>query len=325
MQGCEVGKMRRNLALLFSLVLGMLLVLSMTLPVQGSVHQTMWLQPAFVGFDSFYGSDVTAYTEGSTAMLGVTVDRTPLISQVNITAISVIFDWVGGNYTMTLPAPYVLGDTITEAGFTVTFTVPSVSVASNLFLHAYRVEVKYLTPSPGVFSTGSLDSFAVYSTAQAQAQASRQSASAYTQPTLGFSSSEANILWVKGQSELSKGNASYILGDFDGANTYYQNAINDFSEAYTVETAYSRDVRNAQTNALTAQSNYYNALANSTAKQADASMIQADAATTQADAAVRQADAALTNAYGWMAFGIGWILIGIGAIIYGLRRPKAPA
>lgn len=326
--------MKKNLALSFSLVLAILLMLSAMRPVSASiVGSPRWLQPTFSGSDSFYGTSVVAYVEGSTAMLGVTVDRsgspTP---QVNITAVSVIFDW-GGNYTLVLTAPYVLNDTITEAAFTVTFTVPSTTIASNLFLHTYRVIVNYVTSlGPSMFGTGLLDSFAVYSMTQAEAQASKQTADAYTEPTGGFSSNEARMLWARGNSETSRGNTAYMLGDFNGAKTYYQNAIDYFGQAYAAETAYSQDYRNAQTNASNAQANYYNALADAATKQADAAMkdadartVEADAAATQADAALRQADAALTNAYGWMAFGIGWILIGVGAIVYGLRRPKAPA
>jgi hypothetical protein len=326
--------MRKNVALLFSLALAVLLTLSTMRPANASiVTAPKWLQPTFSGSDSFYGAAVVAYEEGSTAMLGVTVDRSGApTAQVNITAISVIFDW-GGNYTLVLAPPFVLDDTVTQAAFIVTFTVPSTAVASNLFLHTYRVNVKYVTSvGPNMFATGTLGSFAVYSMAQADAQALRQTANAYTEPSGGFSSNEARILWARGNSEVSRGNTAYTLGNFDGAKTYYQNAIDYFGQAYAAETAYSQDYRDAQTNANNAQANYYNALASAASKQADAAVVdadahavEADAAATEADAALRQADAALTNAYGWMAFGIGWILIGVGAIVYGLRRPKAPA
>lgn len=292
----------------------MLVVLSTMGSVHADINETMWLQPTFQGSDSFYDATVTAYTEGSTAMLAVTVDRDSApASPINITAISVIFDW-GGNYTMALATPFVLDDTITQASFTVTFTVPPTTEASNLFLHTYRVNVKYVTDSgPSMFTTVPPDFFAVYSTGQADAQTQGQTAKGYNKPAGlfdgGFESPQANILWEKGRAELGKGDAAYNQGNFVAAKTYYQNAVTLFEQAYTTET--SQDPRAPQANATTTQ--------------ADASMITANAATTQAEAALRQADATLTNAYGWLAFGIGWILVGIGAIIYGLRRPKAPA
>jgi hypothetical protein len=251
---------------------------------------------------------------------------------VNITAVSVVFDW-GGNYTLLVSPVYILNATIPLAAFTVSFTVPSTTVASNMFLHTFSIYVQYVTSSgPGTFPPSTGASFAVYSATQTDAQALKQTANSYSLPSGGFSSVEARILWQQGIAEVSKGDTSYMLGNFAGARIYYQNAINDYAQANAAETAYSQDYRESQTNQNNAYSNYYNAYAsysNKTAEaattSANADIIQANAAMTQADAASKQADAALTNAYGWMAIGIGWILIGVGAIVYGLRRPKIAA
>lgn len=322
--------MRKNIIALSSLVLALLLALSTMAPVNANINTAMWLEPTFEGVDTFYDTFVIAYAEGATAKLAVTVDRdgAPVITQVNITAVSVVFDW-GGNYTLALTSPYILNDTITQAAFTVTFTVPSSTIASNLFLHTYRVIVKYVTTSGANQFVTISDMFAVYSTTQSDAQTQGQTANGYSGPVGGFESPEANILWEKGNAALSKGNIAYTQGNFAAAKTYYENAITLYEQAYTTET--SQDTRAAQTAQMLADANYRDALANATTtqanaatKQADASMIEANAATTQAEAALRQADAALTNAYGWMAFGFGWILIGIGAVIYGLRRPTKP-
>ena len=321
--------MRKNVIVLSGLVLAMLFALSSIGPVHGDINDWMWLEPTFIGVDEFYGLSVTAYREGSTAKLGVIVDRDGApMAQVNITAVSVVFDW-GGNYTLALTSPFVLDDTITRAAFTVTFTVPATTVASNLFLHIYRIYVKYVTTiGPNTFSTPPTDSFAVYSATQANAQALNQQVDAYPD-TWSFSSSEADALWEKGNNAAASGDAYYANGDFANAVASYQSALDFFNAAFEAEKTYQSAAQTAQNTAL---SNYYNAYANTVAieanaskTRADASMIEANAAQTEANAALKQVDAALTNAYGWLAFGIGWILIGVGVIVYGLRKPKPPA
>jgi len=326
--------MKKKTIVISSLVIAMLLALFAMRPAQADINKHMWLEPAFYGFDSFYSAPITAYAEGAAAKLAVTVDRdgAPVITQVNITAISVVFDW-GGNYTSVPSTAFTLDDTIPQAAFTVTFTVPSTTVASNFFLHTYRIYVKYNTTSgAGTFPIVSGDSIAVYSTTQAEAQMLKQTANSYSLPAGGFSSADATILWEKANAEVSNGDTYYMLGAFAGAKTSYEGAITFYEQAYTAETTYSQDYRTSQTN-------YNNALANATSKEADAAMMEAearsveanatkteaDAAMTQAEAALKATDAALTNAYGWLSFGIGWILIGIGVIVYGLRRPKPPA
>lgn len=326
--------MKKFILAVLILMMSMLAMSSLTKQAHANINQWRWLEPTFTGTDSFYNAFVTAYTEGTTAKVSVLVDRdgAPVITQVNITAVSVVFDW-GGNYTLVASPVYVLDATIPQAAFTVSFTVPSTATASNMFLHAFSIYVKYVTSSgSGTFPVAGGDSFAVYSATQADAQALKQTASSYSLPSGGFSSVEARILWEQGDAEVTKGDTSYMLGNFAGARAYYQSAINDYAQAYAAETAYSQDYRESQTNQNNAYSNYYNAYASYSNKTAEAAVtsanadtIQANAAVTQADAASKQADAALTNAYGWMAIGIGWILIGVGAIVYGLRRPKIAA
>ncbi len=296
-----------------------------------SITQWRWLEPTFSGMDSFYGSPVTAYTEGTIAEVSVLIDRigAPNITQVNVTAVSVVLDW-GGIYTLAVSPDYVLDASVPQTAFTVSFTVPSTTNASNMFLHTFSIYVEYITSSgSGIFPASMGDSFAIYSTTQADAQALKQTTDGYSLPSGGFSSVEAKILWQQAIAEVTKGDTSYMLGNFAGAKTRYQSAINDYAQAYAAETAYSQDYRESQTNQNNAYSNYYNAYADYSNKTSEAAIIsanadtvQANAAIAQADAASKQADAALTNAYGWMAFGIGWILIGVGVIVYGLRRPK---
>lgn len=315
-----------------ALFLGLILVLSISMyfvwPAAADLVGTgTWLEPAFRGTDAFYATDVTAYRELTVAKLAVTVDKdgAPPTPQVNITAISVVFDW-GGNYTIVPTTGYTLNNTVTQAAFTVPFTVPSTSVASNLFLHTYTIYVKYnTTMGAGTFPTVTRDAFAVYSTSQANAQALNQQVDAYpTTFSPAFVSPEAGIFWEKAKNAADMADKYYQAGAFVDAESTYQAAVNLFEEAFAAEAAYSQDYRASQTS-------YNNALANAANKGADAAMVEADARAVEAnatmveaDAAMRQADAALSNAYGWLFFGIGWTLIGLGAIIYGLRKPKPP-
>lgn len=336
----------KKLAAIICLTLAVVLSISTIAPAQARATGWRWLSPIFNGNDPFLGVHVVAFRESSTAMLEVSVDRTnsPDIRLLNVSAVKVNFDW-GINYTSTDVSqdnPVQLNPNRTIGAFTIAFTVPPVSVASNLIPHTYKIYVEYVNATTGPKSVvGTFIAlpnfpvdpyFAVYSNDQADAELSKLNASTYTPPSGGFSSSEAKILWAKGIVEMGMGDTAYMLGNFASAKVNYQSAIAFFEQAYTAEATYSQDYRTSETDMYTAQASYYNALANASSVQANAAMkdadahtIEANAATTQAEAAGRQADAALTNAYGWMAFGIGWILIGIGVIIYGLRRPKPPA
>lgn len=348
MQGFEGLKMKEKVTALCCLILVLLISTPAIIPAQAKITGWIWVSPVFAGSEPFFGVNAVAYKEGSTARLVLSVDRNdPFVNLLNVSAVIVSFDW-GVNYTSpeASPAsPVQLNADRTIYAFTIAFTVPSIAVASNLIPHTYTVYVEYVNATTGpkekvgtfidIPNHGFPDIdpyFAIYSTDQAESQEYRQSADAYTKPVGGFSSAEAEVFWLKGDAEVSRGEASYSVGDFASARTSYQNAITFFEEAYTTEATYSQDYREAQTN-------YYNALASAAGKEADAAMkeadaqaveanatkIEADAAIKQAEAALAQADADLTNAYGWLAFGIGWILIGIGTIVYGLRRPKPPA
>ena len=331
--------MRKNVLVLSSLVLMISMALISPALADITVGSPLWLSPSFKGTDTFYGGAIIAYRTGSTAKLAMTVDHNN-VARANISAVKVWFDW-GVNYTSTEvseTSPVQLNSTNPKRVFNIEFTVPATTVASNLFVHSYTIYIEQVNATTGPkklvnpLSPVTYSNFVVYSSDQADARELNQKVDLYSEPTDGFSSVEAQVLWQKGLDEASRGDTFYSVAEFASAKTSYQNAITLYEEAYAAEKAFSQDNRESNTNYNNALAGYYAALADSSAKQAnatmkeaDASMIQADAATTLADAAVRQADAALTNAYGWLSLGIGWILIGIGAIVYGLRKPKPTA
>jgi len=328
--------MKKNLVLLSSMMLVILIAASWVQPAQALIEDWMWLDPDFRGFDDFYGTDVIAYTEGSAATLAVTVDNIiPILPDIlNVSAVIVGFDW-GANYSsndVNMDSPYQLNSREPRRTFVVTFTVPSITVASNMFLHVYTIYVEYVNATTGPKQridtfVDTDDSFAVYSSDQGTAMAIRGAIDLYYTSLYpySFADVEAEILYNKGYAEFLRGDTAYSNGDFATAKARFQSASAFLDQAFAKEStrwAASED----------AQIAYYNALANLTRIQAEAAMKEADArlteasaAMTEADAALANADATLTNAYGWLAFGIGWILIGVGVIVYGLRKPKPPA
>ncbi len=324
--------MRKNILLLSSLVFAALASTFVIAPCEATISTTRWLEPNFSGTDNFYGGPaVTAYSEGSAVTLAVVVTNSPY-SWINVSWVRVWFDW-GLTYNSTeatgVSTPIEINSTRSMFAFNIVFTAPSTTQVSNLIKHSYTITVSFSHSGGDETFTLSGSDFAIYSTAQAEAQALNQQVDAYP-TTWAFSSTEAEVLWEKARNEAGLGDTYYSVGAFPSARTAYQEALDLFQQAFDAEKAYQTATDTAYS---TGMSNYYSALADNadvqaaaSTKQADAAMMQAEAAQTEADAAVRQADAALTNAYGWMAFGIGWILIGVGVIVYGLRRPiKAPA
>ena len=326
MQGLEVNKMRKNILLLSSLMFIALASAFIVLPSEASISTVKWLEPNFSGTDDFYGGPaVAAYAEGSTVKLSIVVTNSPY-SWINVSWVRIWFDW-GLIYNSTeatgVSTPIEINSTRSLFVFNIVFTAPSTAQVSNLIKHSYTIAVSFSHSGGDETFTLSGSDFAIYSTAQAEAQALNQQVDAYP-TTWSFSSTEAEVLWEKARNEAGLGDTYYSVGAFSSAWISYQQALDLFQQAFEAEKVY-------QTATDTAERNYFNALADSISveaqaatKHADADMKQADAAQTEAEAALRQTDAALTNAYGWMAFGIGWILIGVGVIVYGLRRPVKP-
>lgn len=328
--------MKKNLALLSSVMLAMLIVASSIRPAQALIENWMWLDPDFRGFDDFYRTDVIAFNEGSTATLAVTVDNTvPVLPDVlNVSAVIVGFDW-GVNYSssdVSIDDPYQLNSLEPRHTFVATFTVPAITVASNMFLHEYTIYVEYVNATSGpreIIGTfvDTADFFAVYSSDQGTAMAMKEAIDLYytTLYPYVFADVEAQILYNKGYAEFLRGETAYSNGDFAAAKTRFESASSFLDQAFGKESIRSTVREDAQTAYYSALANLTRIQADTAAKEANARLTEANATMTEADAALVNADANLTNAYGWLAFGLGWILIGVGAIIYGLRRPKPSA
>ena len=253
------------------LALGLASTLTVNIANAG-IESTSWLGSFYTwGTDSYYKEafdkdKVYGYKEGSTATLLVEV-KNNVVTLMNVSAIIVGFDW-GVNYTTTLASPVAL-----EAGetrfFTATMTVPNTTIASNLFLHGYTVYVKHVNATGGLVGTMKLAYtsdpdrlFAVYSEDQADAREISKIISGISKPTGGFNSTAANLAWAKATNETAIADTLYEQGDFAGAKTHYDKALDYIDQAFDTEEALTGGIQDAQLTLIEAQAKSYEATAN---------------------------------------------------------------
>jgi tetratricopeptide (TPR) repeat protein len=299
--------MKKSIAAIVSLLaLSLVCALART-PVQAYISDYYWIAPFYYGYDPFYGSYITAYENGTQANLLVHVYNDGYYPNATVTAVKVLFDW-NINYSSTqVPytiLPYYYHD------FTTAFTVPSTSVASNLYPHSYRIYVEFNYSTYRSYWSDSGSYFVVYSNDQANAMSSYNELGAKLDYTPYFYSHQGTIMIDKAEAEYSIGNWYYDRGEFATAYEHYQTGLNLYNWAMGNESSYAATYDSnyfaqqaAEVNYDNAEANYYNALTNSTQ---------------------RQADAALYQSYAYILFGIGFIVVSIGILIYAAKKPKTP-
>lgn len=232
-----------------------------------------WIGCAFKEHDPFYDKKVFAYETGSTAILVVTVKNDysmpPPITgkQLNVSTVRVSFDW-GTNYTISFDPPVEVPEDESRV-FTVTFSVPGTSVASNLFLHAYTIFVEHVNSTTGpkkVLEENTIKraydpDFAVYSTVQADAQELNQTLSGMPEPTYYYYYSyEAKLICLRADNETATGSLCYIRGDFADAKMHYQKALDLRSQAYSTAESYASRYDNAMIRQLESTANVFSGL-----------------------------------------------------------------
>lgn len=228
----------------------------MVSPVQaeGSILSRSWIGCSYRGYDMYYGANVYAYEEGSTAILAVTVHNhygTP----IDVSAVKVGFDW-GINYSLTLE-PVVEMQSGETRIFTVTFIVPSTTLASDLFLHGYTIYVEHtLGTMEELYYTP--PDFAVYSSVQADAKELYQILSAM--PSYYFYSVKARLLMNKATNETNTGGILYSRGDFDGAKEHYQTALDLINQAFSAEEDRGMRREDAEIKQLESMANFFNGI-----------------------------------------------------------------
>jgi hypothetical protein len=276
--------MKKSRILLCALIILATAIAPLLPRAHADIANVKWVNTAFTGTDPYYGAGTTvsAYQTGSTATLYVQVTTAASGGPyINVTGAKLFMDW-NGNYTAGgLPIK------ITQNNWglvTVSFTVPSTNVASNLWTHTGFVNVNYTTPSgPGTRQfTDVVPTFAVYTTDQASAMSiSQQLSFLGTGTTCGLASSSfktaagtANCQQAVQQFTL--GRALYTQGNFTASNTAMKNALTSWNNAISAD--------------------------NGAGAGLDLS--------------------ATLGAYGVLLLGIGGVIGGIALFIYAWKRPK---
>jgi len=248
--------------------------------------------------DDFYGNYVTGYQTGSVATFVVNV-RNHLSKNMNVSAVIVSFDW-RVNYTSTeVNLTSVFAIKPGEAHmFTVSFTVPSTTVASNLVTHKYKIYVDDVNATTGakklLYNNWPLDlsNFVVFSSTQADAKETERELDkydwGYTIPYY-FYSGEARELYILAKGAKTQGYNAYVKGDFATAASRYHEALDKIEIAWANET--------------TMYSGFEKSL----------------------KALVDNGQGVLNMVgYGYTLFGIGFIFMGIGVLVYLVRKSGTP-
>jgi hypothetical protein len=273
-----------------------------SIPTFGQITETPWTWLGTAnsgGFDAYYNRNVTAYATGAQAVLMVTIKNTEGTT-IDITKVWVTFDW-GASYVSTQVNATTGKITLKSNEFrvvSINFTVPDVSVASNLYTHSYTVTANFTGGLP--LYIGSQNDFAIYSPDQAAAMDLKRIVNSYPSLFANFSvttmSAQAQILWNEATNETATADRYYEQGNFATAKQSYSNALNDKNQAFAAEQSYLTMLQDLQTQRTQAEIRYL------------------DAWTSFFNGLSTM----------WVLFGIGWVLLGLGYIVKWLRKRPEP-
>ncbi len=216
-----------------------LLLLGLVAPLAHAqdISSFNWIGALRNGSDPFYGSSVVGYRTGTIATLAITFGNPPGNTAVNVTRVTVLFDW-GPSYA-SLGVPVVINGGVLRT-FNVTLTVPATSTATNLVTHSYTITVSFTDiPSTGTRTRSTSSSnFVIFSNDQADAMTTMQklggpATSGYLFPT--FRTAQASALAAQATSEANLGQSLYSSGDFTNARIHLANASNLLGNATSIE------------------------------------------------------------------------------------------
>ena len=112
-------------------------------------------------------------------------------------------------------------------------------------------------------------------------------------PYMPFVSSEARMLWSQARTEGTVGSTDYARGDFAGAKSHYQAALDKIDQSFAAESETGKNYENSFAGFMSGVGNAFN----------------------------RSGDSVLVLAVG---VGIGAVLLGIGVLVYGLAKLRTP-
>lgn len=286
--------MKKHNIMLLTLVT--LVLLSSVSTANASISSYNWIAPLVKNeSDSFYGTTVTGYETGSTAALVVNVNN-HLLVDMNISTVGVRFDW-GESYNstevnMTNVFPIKSGESHV---FMVTFTVPSTTKASNLVTHNYEIYVEDVNATTGPKkllnnnSPWSGSNFVVFSGTQANAKELEQELDKYYWWGAPFLTAEAKELYMLADGAKTQGTDAYKRGDFSGAVSHYQDALDNIESAWSNETDTISGFETALKDLIDSGQSVLNMVG-----------------------------------WGYALFGIGFLLMGIGVLVYLVRKSGTP-
>jgi hypothetical protein len=328
----EVKRMKRIMLTVLLCTLAATMFFASVRPAKAYIDTVNWIGESH-SYDIYWHSYyLIAFEEGTTAQLAVRVYNNWAYN-LNVSAVIVYMDW-NQNYssaqasetTPSVMPPY------TYRTFLITFTVPDVTVASNLYSHGYTVYVEYLNGTghkqpydDWSFSSG----FYVYSSDQKECMRLYDEIQAMFNAygsSPGFSTNNASVMWKEGYMLYQLGYNAHSQGAFTDAMNYYNNALDKMNTAIGIEADYDLNWQNYNDASDRAWDNIYmqeeQAYALNLEAQANATIMEADAMSTNASARVTLAQAALTQSYAVIVFGIGFIVFGIAAIVWANKRPR---
>ena len=310
--------MRKILAI--SLVLLIVLVsMSNVRIAQADIEDVTWIKPAWKNIvnDPYFGVNVPiAYITGSTWILNVKVkndatNSTGAHMTARVYRIAVWFDW-NKFYNTTLNVSIKYDDTYL---FTVSNVTEQTSIASNLFLHSYKVYVEYeITYESGggtiiekmTWGPKSYSGYAVLSPEQYNSAEASKNYADFKDMVKDYVDdyAESHDLYIQTEREAKEGATSYSKGEFSSALEHYNTSLSLLTQSwmrYTTikaeDDSIKLDMKQAELDAMKANTT--------------ATLVQANAVAT----------ATVINAVGFAFFGIGFIFFGIAAIFYA-RKPK---
>lgn len=288
-----VEKMKKLTILLSLSALMAFALFAAAIPAHATILSHNWVDTLLKNeTDSFLGDVSAGYQTGSTANLKINVYNDLLSKKMNISAVYVSFDW-GMNYSsteanITQTLIYRLSPGMSHV-FTITFTVPDTTVASNLMTHSYVIYVDDVNvvgtklhsnlPSPGYY-------FAVLSGNQATCIETSREISKYSGYGV-FMTAEAKQLSLMAKGAKTLADNAYQKGNFGDAATNYQDSLSLYQDAWGNETSIVSGFEKSLKAMIDTSSGAINMMG-----------------------------------LGYVIFGLGWVFIGIGVIIYSIRKPK---
>ena len=324
--------MKRILLAALLCTLAATMLLTSVRPAIADIDSMNWIGE-FHYYDPYWSSySLRAFEEGTIAQLAVRVYNS-WGYDLNVSAVIVYMDW-NLNYSSTQVSdtnPSVMSP-FTYRTFLITFTVPDVTVASNLYSHSYTVYVDHINATGhahGYDYWQVSSGFYVYSNEQKECMRLYDEVQAMFSTygsSPGFSANEAYVMWREGYMLQQLAYNAHRYGSFTDAMTYYDDALDKMNTALGIEADYDLEWEQYWDANDRAWEDIYmaeeQAYVLNLEAGANATIMEADAIATNASARTTLAQAALTQSYAWIVFGIGFIVFGVAAVVWANKRPR---